>query len=362
MAKRKRLTAPQDGYLADLPGAAPETKSMFRQYRDGWEGVRSFVPPAPIAAVAGDAAAAAALDELSDTLARARAAGRMVLQLPLDQIDPGHLMRDRLIVDEAEMARLRESLRQRGQQSPIEVTEISGAGAGRYGLISGWRRWQALIALRDETGEARFDTVLALLRKPADAADAYLAMVEENEIRVGLSYYERARIVSKTVGQGVFDSHRQALQSLFHAASRSKRSKIGAYLPIIAALDGALAFPEALTERMGLILSKALEDDPDLGPRLRARLQARPASDAASDAAAEQALILAAMKETAAAPPQPAAAAVLGAPEPVEPAAEIEAAPGIRLGIGAGGSLHLHGPGVTPALRAALLDWLAGRG
>lgn len=347
MAKRKRLTAPQSDYLTDQLGAAPETKSMFRQYRNGWEGMRSA---APIAAVAGEAAAAAALGELSDALGRARAEGRMVLDLPLDQIDPGHLTRDRVIVDEAEMASLRESLRQRGQQVPIEVTE---AVAGRYGLISGWRRWQALIALRDETGEARFGTVLALLRKPADAAGAYLAMVEENEIRVGLSYFERARIVSKTVEQGVFDTHRQALQSLFHAASRSKRSKIGSYLPIVAALDGVLAFPEALTERTGLTLSKALEDDRDLGPRLRARLVSQPATDAA----AEQAAIQDAMK--------PAPSVESGpAPKPARlPArvtgAEVEAAPGIRLADGADGSLRLSGPGVTPILRADLLNWLA---
>ena len=50
-------------------------------------------------------------------------------------------------------------------------------------------------------------------------------MVEENEIRVGLSYYERARIVAKAVAQGVFETEKQALQRLFHTASRPKRSK-----------------------------------------------------------------------------------------------------------------------------------------
>ncbi len=338
MAKRKRLT-PLQSDTAPF-GAAPETKSMFPTYRDGWEGAGPS--RAPIAAVAGDAATIAALDELAETMARARAEGRMILSLPLDAIEAGHLIRDRIAVDAAEMTTLRDSLLRRGQQTPIEVTDL---GHGRYGLISGWRRLQALKMLRSETGDGRFATVQALLRRPDDAAGAYLAMVEENEIRVGLSHYERARIVEKVVGQGVYDSHKKALQGLFHAASRSKRSKIGSYLPIVAALDGALAFPEALSERGGLLLSKALLDDPGFGPRLRDRLLATPAPDAA----AEQAVILQALKP---------AKEGTGLPPP----APVRISGGLSLTEHADGSLTLRGAAVTPDLRRDLCDWLAARG
>lgn len=363
MAKRKRLTPPQIGdapemspeMAAVIPGAAPETKSMFPAYRDGWEGVRPS--PAPIAAVAGEAATAAALDELADTLARARTEGRMILTLPLDQIDAGYLIRDRIAVDQTEMTALCDSLRRRGQQSPIEVTDL---GAGRYGLISGWRRLEALKALRRETSGAQFTTVLALLRRPADAADAYLAMVEENEIRVGLSYYERARIVARTVGQGAYDSHKKALQSLFHAASRSKRSKIGSYLPIVEALDGALAFPEALNERAGLALSKALLDQPALGPQLRDRLLATPATDAAAELVA----IMAAIR------PQSKAGDTAGKGRHKPDAGGTDSVtaspdlilPDLTLTDNPDGSLTLRGAGVTQGLRADLRAWLAGRG
>ena len=51
-------------------------------------------------------------------------------------------------------------------------------------------------------------------------------MVEENEIRADLSFFERARIVRRAVEGGVFGSEKQALQSLFSAASYAKRSKI----------------------------------------------------------------------------------------------------------------------------------------
>ena len=53
---------------------------------------------APIARVAAEAAGAAAVDEMAETLRRARDEGRMVVELPLDAIAPDHLLRDRLPV------------------------------------------------------------------------------------------------------------------------------------------------------------------------------------------------------------------------------------------------------------------------
>ncbi|MCK0151962.1 ParB N-terminal domain-containing protein [Marivita sp. S6314] len=254
MAKRKRLTPPNPAFL-DTP--APETKSMF-----------TAPSSAPIADVARDASASAALNELTDTMARARDEGRMVVQLPLDQIEMDHLVRDRVVVDEEEMRTLMTSLRNRGQQTPIEVMPL---GDNRYGLISGWRRCKALALIAGQD-HIQSPTVLALLRKPEEASDAYLAMVEENEIRVDLSYFERARIVSKSVEEGVFGMERTALQELFRSASRAKRSKIGSFLPVVRALDGHLRFPHALSERLGLSLAQALTEDPDFATELQAQL------------------------------------------------------------------------------------------
>ena len=62
-------------------------------------------PTAPIARVAAEAAGAAALQELTESVARARETGRMVLDLPLDAIAPDHLTRDRLPAEDEEMAR-----------------------------------------------------------------------------------------------------------------------------------------------------------------------------------------------------------------------------------------------------------------
>ncbi len=332
MAKRLRLTPPKDGYLAEAGPVSAGTETKSTLSAPFGAGV------APIARVAADAAATAALDLVSDELRRARAEGRLIQSLPLEAVIEDYLVRDRVTVAPEELAALTESLRARGQQAPIEVVDL---GQGRYGLISGWRRLAALRGLRAETGEARFGTVLALLRRPADAGAAYVAMVEENEIRVGLSYYERARIVAKAVEQGVFPGPKQALQSLFSAASRAKRSKIGSFLAIVGALDGALRHPTAIGERMGLALAQALEADPDLAGRIRAEIAARrPAT-----AEAELALLAAALRAGAARPPAP--------PAP---------AGGIRVALERGPSgprIVLTGAGVDAALQARIEAWLA---
>lgn len=272
MAKRKRLTPPDPALLE----GAHENRAMYSL------GVTPSRPSPPIADVSAESAATAALKEVTEKLHSARNNGRMVLELPLEVVQSDYLVRDRQSISEDETEALMNSLRARGQQTPIEVMEI---GEGRYGLISGWRRLTALRRLyRDEGGTG---AVLALLRHPEQAGDAYLAMVEENEIRVGLSYFERARIAAKSVEQGVFETEKKALLCLFASASRAKRSKIRSFLTIVDQLDGVLRFPEALGERSGLALAKALEEDPTLADRLRSALT----EGAPTSAVAEQAIL-----------------------------------------------------------------------
>lgn len=316
MAKRKRLT----------PFGAPEAEDLP-------EIIAPSVRP-PIADMAGASAATAAMEEMAATLRAAREGGRLVLSLPLDQVEAGYLVRDRIASDPEEMAALVESLRARGQQTPIEVAQI---GPDRYGLISGWRRLSALRQLAAEGSETV--SVLALLRKPDQASDAYIAMVEENEIRVGLSFYERARIAAKAVEAGVYPDDRSALRALFAAASRAKRSKIGSFLAVVRALDGVLRYPETIGERLGLQLAQALEADAELAPRLVADLGTRPASDAA----AEQARITKVM--------QPAKPSLTAVTETIEPI------PGLRLRQEKG-RVVLEGPRADAALAQRLAEWL----
>ena len=256
MAKRKRLTPARVGDTAN----APDTKSMFPRYPEG-------VYRPPIADVAHDAATTAALTEVTAELNAARTQGRLIQNIALDQIDADYLVRDRISVETDDMEALIASLRARGQQTAIEITALDG---GRYGLISGWRRLTALRKIQSLEGSV--DSALAIVRHPTDAADAYVAMVEENEIRVGLSHYERARIVARAVDRGVYDTDKAALSALFHAVPRAKRSKIGSFVRIVRALDDDIRFPTSLSERAGLALVQSLDTDATLEGRLRAAL------------------------------------------------------------------------------------------
>ena len=332
MAKRMRLTPPQDTYLAPIP---QENKALNGPFGSDSRNA------APIAQMAGDAATAAALREVSQELQSARAEGRMVQQVPLTAIEVDHLLRDRIHHDDEDMAALRTSLRARGQQTPVDLVDL---GAGRYGLISGWRRLMAISELHLETGDARFSTIKGLLRRPDSSADAYLAMVEENEIRVGLGHYERARIAARAAEAGVYPDLQAALRHLFSTASKAKRSKIGTFVSVFRKLDEALRFPTLISERLGLALASALEADASLGPRLVQML----AAAAPTTPGAEQAVLMAALR-----PAKSGAGSAKRADERI--------APGIVMQVsGTGGQARytLSGPGLGKDFEARLVDWL----
>ena len=329
---RKRLGGPLPGYLGSGEAAA---------------GVVAL--PSPVAQVAGETAALAALAAVSEELAGARAAGRMVLALPLEAVVADFLIRDRIAFDPDEMAALKASLLARGQQTPVEVTGIGPdrGGVMRYGLISGARRLTALRELAAETGEARFGSVLALLRRPEGGAAPYVAMIEENEIRVGLSFYERARIVMRAVEAGVYPTQKAALQGLFATASLPKRSKVKSFIPVVTALDGVLRFPARIPERLGLGLARALAEEPGFALRAAAALGAAAPATAEAEARLLGALLRGQGRE---------------APGAAEPGGEPDGT-GSDLRVTArAGRIVIEGPGADAALARDLRAWIAGRG
>lgn len=316
---RKRLSGPLQDYLAAFP---PSTGGGLR---------------APIAQISGEAATQAAFDMVAAELQAARDEGRMVLSLPLDAIAVDYLIRDRIAADPTAMTELVDSLRARGQQAPVEVAEIGQTdGVRRYGLISGWRRYLALQTLARETGDARFGQILALVRRPETGADAYVAMVEENEIRANLSFYERARIVMRAVEAGVYPTQQKALQGLFSTASFAKRSKVKSFIPVVLALDGMLRFPARIPERLGLALSKAL-DTPGFMTRATAALTPRATTPEAEAAILTQ-LLRPVISDT-------------------EPAETETNAPDLTVVLSEG-QIVISGADVTPALARRLRRWL----
>lgn len=315
MAKRKRLELPTEPASPVL-----ETKSAFPAPRARM----------PIADVAGDTAGRAALEEVAREMTAAEGEGRVVKKLPLAEVMIHHLARDRMVLDADEMEALKASIAARGQQTPIEVVTLSEG----YGLISGLRRVEALKA----TGATH---VLAFIRKPESSAEAYRAMVEENEMRANLSYYERANIAYMSVGQAVFPTVKAAVKGLFAHAPAAKRSKILKFVTVREALGATLKFPQAIPEHLGFKLAQAIEADPETGMRISAALKATPPEDAA----AERRILEAGLK----APQTPAEA------RPVQ-----NIASGLKLEAKAGRAV-LSGPAVDEAFLEALKLWAAGR-
>ncbi|WP_166418683.1 ParB/RepB/Spo0J family partition protein [Cochlodiniinecator piscidefendens] len=255
MAKRRRLSAPDADALRALNDSFDEMPELE---------TKSMVPP--IAQVAADAAGEMAVSRVetrvenaqdkadAERLRKADREGLLVQEILLGDIAADHLSRDRVMLDAEQMEELKSSIRQHGQRTPIEIMRTDDG----FGLISGWRRLKAIGELFVETGSESFSHIRAFIREPESAPDAYVSMVEENEIRADLSQYERGRVAAVSTAQGVFASVEAAVDALFASASKAKRSKIRSFAAIHDALGDLLSFPGALSERTGLQLASAL--------------------------------------------------------------------------------------------------------
>jgi len=252
MAKRRRLVAPDQSELEKLDEGFAAKPPLGQ----------SLTPP-----IAQVAAEAAALSPATSTTERAAAAkdawdaekwraaekaGQTVAQIPIDQIQADYLRRDRITDTLEAQMELLESVKQHGLRAPIEVVVLDEG----YGLIAGYRRLEAFQTLSHQ--DAAFQTIPAFLRDPRDSADAYVNMVEENEIRANLSHYERGRIAVLSAQSGVFDSVEEAINRLFGSGSKSKRSKIRSFAVVHEALGDLLQFPKDITEKSGLKVAAAL--------------------------------------------------------------------------------------------------------
>lgn len=262
---RKRLGAIDKDAVTTLRSDAERTAAERRG------GSAGKAPP--IAQVAGGAARSLE-DEIlrlrrdretlkgdADAWRTAQSAGLVIVQIDLDRINDHAYARDRRHLDRDGEAwhELKDSLRARGQQTPIEVT-VSEEDPGTYRLVSGFRRLSALRELQDETGEQRFATVKALVAERPETVDAMVAMVEENEIRQDVSFYERGRICCLAVDHGVVDTIDDAIQTLFASSSRNRRYKIRNFTHIHQHLAPYLDYPEAIGERLGARLAQALKE------------------------------------------------------------------------------------------------------
>ena len=188
-------------------------------------------------------------------------------------------------------------------------------------------------------------------------------MVEENEIRVNLSHYERARIAVRAMKEEIYPTQRAALQGLFANATRSKRSKIGTFMMLVDAFDAVLWFPSAISEKLGLALAREMVRDPGFADAVKERLKDSPRDTAAAEMRI-LATLLAERQSSPALPPDPepptrprlrSTANQPGANEriitPVTQGIEMRFTPDQ-------GRIELVGSGVSEQLVEALQDWL----
>lgn len=110
-------------------------------------------------------------------------------EIPLSNIDPNP-GQPRLIVDEARLEELVESIREHGVIQPVVVRYTD---KGRYQLIAGERRWRAC-------NELGMEKIPALIREASDLEASAVALIE-NIQREDLNPLEEARAYQQLIDQ-----------------------------------------------------------------------------------------------------------------------------------------------------------------
>ncbi len=178
--------------------------------------------------------------------------------IAIGAIDAQALIRDRTSLEPEALEELETSILRHGLRMPVEVYAIEGpAGGTAWGLISGLRRVTVFRRLHERTGLAEFASIPAFIRAPVNIAGAMIAMVEENEIRAGISSYERGRIAMVVRDNGFFPTIEEAVEKLYPGASSQKRARLRALARLAEEVDGFLTAPEDLSQTQALRLADA---------------------------------------------------------------------------------------------------------
>ncbi|SFP43532.1 ParB/RepB/Spo0J family partition protein [Tranquillimonas alkanivorans] len=206
----------------------------------------------------------------------ARESGLVLAALRVDDVATDDLPRDRLELDAIavsdEMEELKASIRARGQKEPIEVYE---APDGKYQLKKGWRRLTALSQLRAETGEDRFERVIARVEGTvSDRVDRYIDMVEENVVRQDLTFAEMAQLaITAAEDDSVDGDDAEAMVNrLYGSLHKMKRSYIRSFVHLLLALGEDLRWPREVSRNLGVDVARALKAGQGDVEDLRGRL------------------------------------------------------------------------------------------
>lgn len=213
-------------------------------------------------------------DELAHEHMRLKRLGLVVDLVPLSAIAMSKLSRDRKAGVDAELAELKDSIRELGLSNPIRL-EASESG---YELIQGFRRLAAYRELLAETGDTeRYGAIPAAVSQPGDSLESlYRRMVDENLVRKDISFGEMAALAldySYDPETGV-DNPDKAVAVLYKSAGYQKRSYIRSFIAIVQHLGAELRFIEAVPRSLGLALARKFEETPELSGDIRDALKA----------------------------------------------------------------------------------------
>lgn len=213
-------------------------------------------------------------DALAAEHVRMKKLGLMVDLVPLEAIESWKLIRDRVKGDDQELAELVASIRDLGLSNPIRVETRED---GRFELVQGFRRLAAYRQLLEETGDAeRWGRIPAgILPRGEDLEALYRRMVDENLVRKDISFAEMAMLAlnyARDPHTAETDADR-AVAELFKSAGYQKRSYIRQFIRVMDPLGDDLLYAQHIPRALGLKLSAALEDRPELAAQLRAVLR-----------------------------------------------------------------------------------------
>ena len=213
-------------------------------------------------------------DALAAEHVRMKRLGLIVDLLPLEAIETWKLIRDRAKGDDQELAELVASIRDLGLSNPIRVEPRED---GRFELVQGFRRLAAYRQLLAETGDAeRWGRIPAgILPRGEDLEALYRRMVDENLVRKDISFAEMAMLALGYARDPQTAEHdpERAVAELFKSAGYQKRSYIRQFIRVMDVLGDDLRFAQHIPRALGLKLSVALEERPDLAAQLRAVLR-----------------------------------------------------------------------------------------
>lgn len=141
----------------------------------------------------------------------AKAKGRLIVELDPKKIRATKFSNRHersLLEDDPEFSKLRQSLKDKGQETPIRVRPVANALPFEFEIIYGHRRHAAALSLDSESAQG-FSLLAIVDGNVTDTRELVLKMYRENEDRYDLSAHEKGSMFVRWLEAGIYDSQRE---------------------------------------------------------------------------------------------------------------------------------------------------------